>query len=266
MVSKMIGYDPIELGNHVLRYVSRVEGGVEYRRYYRFRGGKWYGGIATADCVGCNLRCRFCWSWNKGSHVLSTGSLYSPEEVAARLVEIARSRGYKYVRLSGAEPTLTQRHLIQVLEHLRSIGKGLKFILETNGILLGHNRDYAFQIASFKNIIVRVSLKGTNPEEFHRLTGARPDAFELQIRALENLVEAGLKPGEQVYPAIMLSFSTEDNVKALLRRLSEIHPQLAREVDPEFVILYPHVIQLLKKFGLRPIIAYTPDNIPKFMI
>jgi uncharacterized Fe-S cluster-containing radical SAM superfamily protein len=23
-------------------------------------GGRWYGGIATADCVGCNLRCVFC--------------------------------------------------------------------------------------------------------------------------------------------------------------------------------------------------------------
>jgi uncharacterized Fe-S cluster-containing radical SAM superfamily protein len=25
------------------------------RKYYRFRAGRFYGGIATADCMGCNM-------------------------------------------------------------------------------------------------------------------------------------------------------------------------------------------------------------------
>jgi uncharacterized Fe-S cluster-containing radical SAM superfamily protein len=51
------GYDPLKLGEAVQAHVVRED----ERKYYRFRGGKWYGGIATADCVGCNLRCVFCW-------------------------------------------------------------------------------------------------------------------------------------------------------------------------------------------------------------
>ena len=46
-------YDPITLAERVRKVVVKKE----KRKYYRlYRGGKWYGGIATADCVGCNLR------------------------------------------------------------------------------------------------------------------------------------------------------------------------------------------------------------------
>ncbi|MGC9115604.1 MAG: hypothetical protein ACP5HH_06350 [Fervidicoccaceae archaeon] len=50
------GYDPIALGKIIEEVVTRREGGSLYRKYYRFRGGRWYGGIATADAVGCNLK------------------------------------------------------------------------------------------------------------------------------------------------------------------------------------------------------------------
>ena len=260
----MYGYDPIKLGNYVINYVVKKVNGIEYRRYYRFRGGKWYGGIATGDCVGCNLRCRFCWAWNKGSYQLTTGKFYSPYDVYNQLIKIAYNRKYRYVRLSGAEPTLSKKHLIQVLEQFES--SKLYFILETNGILLGYDKDYAYEIASFKRVIIRISIKGTTPEEFHKLTGAIPNAFNYQIKAFENLIDAGLIPGDQVYPAIMLSFSSEENVKKLLKQLSEIDVRLVQNIDPEYVILYPHVIKLMKKFNLKPKEAFTPNNLPNFMI
>ena len=51
--------DPREFAEEIKKYVCR---GIE-RKYYRFRYTRHYGGIATADCVGCNLRCFFCWSY-----------------------------------------------------------------------------------------------------------------------------------------------------------------------------------------------------------
>jgi uncharacterized Fe-S cluster-containing radical SAM superfamily protein len=36
----------------------------DLRKYYRFRPFRFNGGITTADCVGCCLRCGFCWSRN----------------------------------------------------------------------------------------------------------------------------------------------------------------------------------------------------------
>ena len=258
------GYDPLELAERVRRFVVRRVGGVEERRYYRFRGGRWYGGIATGDVVGCNLRCGFCWSWRAASHVMARGRFYRPEEVFERLVSIAKRRGYRLVRLSGGEPTLSRQHLLELLDLLD--GTDLTLILETNGVLVGADKSYAGELAEHDNLVVRVSLKGTSEEEFHALTLARPGAFRLQLEALRNLVEAGLEPGERVYAAVMLSFSTPRSYAALRERLAEIHPALAEEVDEEFVILYPHVVELMRRRGLRPLRAFRPDGIPEFMI
>ena len=236
----------------------------EERKYYRFRGGKWYGGIATGDVVGCNLRCGFCWSWRKGSHTTKPGKFYKPKEVFYTLTSIARRRGYKLVRLSGGEPTISRKHLIQLLNMFKETK--YYFILETNGILIGLDKTYAGELAEYKNLIVRVSLKGTNEQEFHKLTLAEPKYFKYQINAIKNLVNAGLEPGEQVYPAVMLSFSTKENYEKLKEKLREIHPLLPEEIDEEYVILYPHVKEIMRLRGLKPKIAYTPNGIPEFMI
>ncbi len=257
------GYNPVELGRNVEGIVCRDIDDTTYRKYYRFRGGKWYGGIATADCVGCNLRCGFCWSWKNGSHVIDVGKFYAAQEVSNIILSIARNRGYSYVRISGGEPTLCFNHLLEVISN---IPQEVIFILETNGILLGYDKNLVYRLAERKNVIIRVSLKGASPEEFYLLTKAEPAFFEYQLNSLKNLLDAGLEPGKDFYPAVMLSFSSEDNIKSLLNRLAEIHPQLVESIDPEYVILYPHVKELLKKMGLKPRKAFEPSNIPKYMV
>jgi len=179
----MIGYDPIELHEKIEKKV--VDG--DRRKYYRFRGTKFYGGIATGDCVGCNLNCHYCWSKRPREKPEKTGKLHSPEEVSENLVDIARKENFDKVRLSGNEPTIGKEHLISLLEELES--KGLMFILETNGITLGHSPEYVQELANFEDLHVRVSLKGCSPEDFHKLTGADPKGFKLQLGSLERLVE-----------------------------------------------------------------------------
>ena len=245
-------------------FAVRERGGAEERRYYRFRGGRWYGGIATGDVVGCNLRCGFCWGWRRASHIMVPARFYRPEEVFRKLTSIVERRGYRLVRLSGGEPTLSRKHLLSLLDLFEDTG--LWFILETNGILIGADEGYAEELAQHRRLVVRVSLKGTNEEEFHKLTLARPEFFRYQLKALENLVDAGLEPGEQVYPAVMLSFSPPENYAALRERLAEIHPELAREVDEEYVILYPHVVEIMRRRGLKPLVAYRPDAVPSSMV
>lgn len=259
----MGGFNPIELAETARRWVARNVANVEERRYYRFRGGRWYGGIATGDVVGCNLRCKFCWSW-RFSHSMDKGAFYPPYYVFERLTDIAQKKGYRYLRLSGGEPTISWRHLIDFLrlvEETRYI-----FVLETNGVLLGYYNMYAKEIAGFNNVVIRVSFKGTTPEEFHMLTGAEPRFYELQFKALENLLENGMKPGQDFYPAVMLSFALDENYRAFRRRLSSIHPALVEAIDEEYVILYPHVVEILERFKLKPRVAVNPTNIPDFMV
>jgi len=86
------------------------------------------------------------------------------------------------------------------------------------------------------------------------------------LKALELLINYGLEPGEEVYPAVMLSFTDDEGIKRIKSILRKIHPTLVSTIDPEYVILYPHVVKLLKMTGLKPRIAYTPDGLPAELI
>ena len=253
----MEGYDPVKLSEAVRKLVER---GLE-RKYYRFRGGRWYGGIATADCVGCNLRCVFCWSGAPRDKPGEIGRFYPPSYVFSRLDRIASRRGYRLLRVSGNEPTIARRHLLKLLELVEEKG-AYTFILETNGLLIGRDKSYARDLSKFSHVHVRVSLKGASAEEFARLTGARPEFFELQLRALENLLDAGVS----CHPAVMLSFSSKKSIEDLISRLEEIDQVLVEEFEEEYVFLYPHVRERLRKAGITPRIAYHPDNIPEELI
>ncbi len=242
-----------------------VENGEVRRWYWRFRGGRWYGGIATGDVVGCVLRCGFCWAWRyawgtRGRYLLSPGEAFE------RLYSIARSRGYRQVRLSGGEPTLCFDHLLELIE--MCVSKGLRFVLETNGLLIGLDRGLAKELARFggRGIEVRVSIKGCTPSEFSTLTLGEGSWWWLQLKALKNLVEEGLEPCEEVYPALMLSFSDRESQRFAVEKLREIDEKLATCIDPEYVFLYPHVVELMRKRGLRPRVAYRPSEVPDELV
>jgi uncharacterized Fe-S cluster-containing radical SAM superfamily protein len=221
------------------------------RKYYRLaRAGRWYGGIATADCSGCNLKCLFCWSGKPRDNVDSIGEFFGAFEVAQALIATAEKHRYGLVRISGNEPTLGRDHLLQVIGAIEA--SGLAFILETNGLLL--DLSLAKALSAHANLHVRVSLKGTDPEEFTRLTGALPEYFSKQLNALENLLVSGVS----CHPAVMISFSPPEKIRHLRETLQMIHPDLERNLEEETVLLYPHVVKRLKEANLTPREAYEP--------
>ena len=218
---------------------GKIVGSGEERKYYRFRPAYYYGGIATADCVGCCLRCLFCWSWKIVVQPEKVGRFYSPEEVVRNLTSIARKKGFYHVRISGNEPTLHRSHLLKILN---LIPQEFQFILETNGILIGHDPSYAKDLSRFPHLYVRVSLKGACPEDFTRLTQTKPEGFDYQLKALEHLVGEGI----DCFPAVMANFSSQEEIKKLRQRLKEIRSDF-EDFEEEELILYPFVEENLKK-------------------
>jgi len=243
-------YNPVEIAEVTEKTVCKNN----RRKYYRFRPARFYEGISTADCVGCFLRCVFCWSWNIVARPEEHGNLYDPEEVARRLLNIAKKKRLNQMRISGNEPTLCRENLIDVL---KLIPENYLFILETNGILIGNDRTYAEELSAFHNLYVRVSLKGTCEEEFSRLTGSVAEGFQLQLKALEFLKDCGVR----VHPASMISFSPRENIASLKKRLRAIDPAF-EDFEIEELILYPAVEERLKKMKLRYFTAHRPDRIP----
>lgn len=219
-------YDPIDLSTKVQGLVVRDT----LKKYFRFRPTGFYGGIATADTVGCNLRCKFCWSGNSVWEATTTGEWYTPEQVAGLLQTIASTKGYHQIRISGGEPTIGKHHLLVLLEH---IPKKYVFILETNGILLGYEKTYVEDLSRFTNLHVRVCLKGADGGEFRRFTGAEK-GFEYQLKALDYLRNKGMS-----FNIAVVSTSAEKK-QHLFRQLQESGMGNVI-IEEEEITLYPMV-------------------------
>jgi len=254
-------YDPVERHTAIEKLVTRQGSRGQEKKYYRIRPARWYGGIVTADCVGCGLLCKFCWvSDSVMLHPADVGVFYISIEVAESLVSLGRRHGLRQLRISGGEPTIGKQHLLQLLEALQD--NGHHFILETNGIPIAYDESYAESLSKYRFVHVRVSLKGCNEEEFSTLTGAKPEGFALQLEALQNLKDAKVS----CHPSAMISFSQKKNQQKLIRKLKQISPDLAKELEIEELILYPHVIRRVQKHGLKHFTAHSPQKVPKEQI
>ena len=239
------GYDPIALAAATEKVV--VAG--NRRKYANLaRPLRFYGGTTSATEVGCNLRCAFCFSDKPVRKPGSTGRFYTPQEVFGALTASAKRHGHKLISASASEGTLGRTHLFELLELVDQ--SPYVFILETNGMTLS-DPEFAQQLSRFRNLHVRVSIKGTNPDEYHTLTGARPSSFELPFQALRNLIDAGVS----VNACVMTSFSTEEGVEEVKERLVKVHPGLLKSLELEKITLFPKVAQRLAKAGLKPVKA-----------
>jgi len=137
------------------------------------------------------------------------------------------------------------------------IPKDYLFFLETNGILIGNDESYAEDLSRFPNLYVRVSLKGTCEEKFSRLTGAIPEGFQLQLKALEYLVKHRVK----VKPACMISLSPPEKISAFRKRLKAIKHTF-EDFEVEELILYPSIVKRLRKMKVDYRTGHRPDRIP----
>jgi uncharacterized Fe-S cluster-containing radical SAM superfamily protein len=120
---------------------------------------------------------------------------------------------------------------------LKSIDKNYLFILETNGILLGFDETYVDELSNFKNLHVRVCLKGLDLQEFSMLTGAVL-GFDYQMKALVNLKDKKMN--------FNIAFvSVKKDKKQFLDKLNEIGLGKIL-IEDEEITLYPQVKKRLE--------------------
>lgn len=153
------------------------------------------------------------------------------------------------MRISGAEPTLGKNHLISLLEHVEESRFPL-FILETNGILFGVDKDYVKRVSKFTKPHVRVSLKAGTPEDFTKKTGAKPEAFEIPFQAITNLMDYNVSfhvAAMSADPRIMTPQEREN----LVKKLAEIDPRLLLSLEEEVMDGYETTLARLKFAGLE---------------
>jgi len=253
-------FDPLELARETEKIVTR-EGpeGLE-RKYTGFYSVSVYGGIATGYAAGCCLRCIYCWSnWSR-DFPEEFGRFYSPKEVAQNLLKAAK-RGLAYskywkkivpkidkLRLSGCEPTLGKEHLLSVLENVEK--SRCPFYLETNGLLLGSDREYVTRLSRFSRFIyVRVSFKAATPGGFTQRTGAIGEYYELPFKALRYLLDEGIRAraAAMTDPKVM----SEEERRVLIEKLEDIDAgaRYSSTLEEEQIDAYDATLKRLKAFS-----------------
>jgi len=154
--------------------------------------------------AGCNLRCGPCfasgYSWPeifRGNRRVIHASI---DKVVRDFESVSYPKGYmsyNWFRVVGGEPLLNEHYinfLFDILTRVTSIdskkfNKGI--IVQTNGIYLGRSslHDFSSRVSAFcetfpdVKLVIELSIKGTNEEEFELLARSDRENFRHNINA-----------------------------------------------------------------------------------
>ena len=242
-------FNPLKLAKWTEEIVCRRNrDGFQERKYTDFYVAGVYRGIVTGGAVGCCLRCFYCWVPLSREYPERFGRYYDPRRVAKIMSYLAREYRVYKARISCCEPTIGMDHLIQVLRLVEEDRNIKLFILETNGIIFGAYPEYVGEIAKFKKVYVRVSIKAGTPEGFEWRTGAEGRFYELPFKAVKHLWENNIRfhVAAMTDPRIM----TPDERRIILEKLSKISPWLAENLEEEDIDPYDTTLIRLYKAGI----------------
>lgn len=131
----------------------------------------------------CNLRCPVCFAAAGGEE-----GDPSIADIDDWLRLLKRHGSPVNIQLSGGEPTVRD-DLPEIVSRIR--GHGFDFVqLNTNGIHLARQRDYAQHLAGAGLDCVFLQFDGVSNEVYRRIRGAR--LLEIKKRAIQRCAEAGL--------------------------------------------------------------------------
>ncbi len=232
-------FNPIKRASKVEKIVMKENS----RLYYKFRPAPYYGGIATADAIGCSFLCAYCWNYNRNLNPERFGKFYSPEAVSSNLLRIADKKSFSLFRITGSEPILGEvsfKHLIEVIKEIFKKKAWSKFVIETNGLILGHRNDL-IKYLKFPNLRVRVAIKGVDEKSFESITGAKKDFFLYPIKAVKELQKGNIK----AWPAVMKDLFKDSEIESLKDILKK--EGIKGDIELEKLERYPFVLDNMKK-------------------
>ena len=118
---------------------------------------------------GCNLRCPQCQNYTITYNNITKPM--TPHEAAATLTAYRNKYGVDRMAISGGEPTLNRKWLIEFFRELKRLNpdKEARFHLDTNATIL--TPDYIDELIEAGLTDIGPDLKGLRTETFMRITG-----------------------------------------------------------------------------------------------
>lgn len=168
----------------------------------------------------CNLRCKFCFAEGGGEE-----SDLSLEVLKESIDDIVRQCGQPLLQLSGGEPTLRD-DLPELVRYAKEAGCSYVQI-NTNGIRLAEDENFAKKLAEAGNDIIFLQFDGTTDEIYEALRG-KP-MLETKLKAIE--VCSNLRMGVTLVPTVVRGINDQNLgelitlAKSLVPGVSGIHFQ-----------------------------------------
>ena len=139
----------------------------------------------------CNLRCRYCFADG------GTGEDLPAEECRAAIREIVRQCGQALLQFSGGEPTLRD-DLPELIRFAKEAGCSYTQV-NTNGIRLAEDPEYAKRLADAGLDIVFLQFDGTQDDIYRALRGR--DLLDIKLEAIRVCSE--LRLGVTLVPTVV---------------------------------------------------------------
>jgi len=147
----------------------------------------------------CNLRCRYCFA-NGGS----ADTDLPMEECKDAIREIVRQCGQPLLQFSGGEPTLRD-DLPELIRFAKEAGCSYTQV-NTNGIRLAEDPDYAKRLADAGLDIVFLQFDGTREDIYETLRGA--PLLKTKLEAIR--LCAALRVGVTLVPTVVKGVNSDD--------------------------------------------------------
>lgn len=196
---------------------------------------------------GCNLRCPTCQNYHVTYDNISAPM--TPEEAAKILTYYRRLYGVRGLAISGGEPTINRRWLVEYFKWLRKLNPDDKarLHLDSNGTFL--TPDYIDELVEAGCNNIGVEPKALNLETFMRITGLRDR--EIAKIYLENSWNAIKYIVDHYKDQVYLGVGFIYNRKLIsLEEIAKMGEKLAK-IDPEIQVC---VLDYFPAFRRRDIV------------
>jgi uncharacterized Fe-S cluster-containing radical SAM superfamily protein len=245
--------DPIQRAQEVERIVIRDN----RRRYYKITHNFFYGSIVSAYTVGCILRCIYCWNYRKNQNPHKFGRFLLPDQVAKKINELSKKHRTVQARITGGEPILGEAstiHLVKIIEKVRVH----KFLVETNGVILGYNPDLLEYFEHLKDVVVfRVAVKGYDYSNFQLITDAVGTALDYTFNCIKELSKRKFQFWVCAMPEVMGT----RGVAILRRKLQELGYRGHLELET-LNTRYPGVMDRIRERGIKLEFGFRDEYVP----
>jgi MoaA/NifB/PqqE/SkfB family radical SAM enzyme len=201
----------------------------------------------------CNERCPFC-----NVPMEDFPSQPTPSDAIAQMLDRFAAAGDRTVTISGGEPTLLRRRLLETLRATRA--RGIPFAeLQTNAILIDDH--YAEQLAQAGLTSAFVSFLSQDPAHHDALAGLQ-GAWPRTLAGIDALLDAGIRVALNVVVAHRTQALLDGFVAFVAHRLprvrtislSAVQPHGRARADPslmpDYAVLGPQVL-LARKTAQR---------------